>query len=461
MADIDARAELSSPVGQIASLALKSQNGLLHYWPMDEASGNIVDAINGLEGAGGASVPALVSNGRYVSDLDPAAIRVYNGPENLDYKLSQWSMSVAFLYDSVNEDPNSGFSPEIINYGYFESGKSTVYAYLQRGMPNRIFVELYNEAGDWVDGIQYDSPQTLSDAPHLLTLTCNGSITYVYLDGQQVSTISGAVNFYPQIYLVFGLGGGNYNLPNYEWISFNGWFDELAIWGRVLEAEEVSGLWAGGSGAPANTWPLASVFDVYGSLPSPVSQIRIRSIVDYDSVTGSSESYYLMEIAGLNPAKRIPISSWQATLQLSRSNYVQCVIPSAFQYLDEIAAQTEFVIYRAAKLQNGEIIESEMTRAPIQTTVFQQGPYNSTCTISGYSAGFLPAEVAQQTDRQLKGIQSTAIDAGGNMRVRAAIDWLLRPGMRAIVDGRTFVASYINYYVGSGQSYMDVGERAL
>ena len=84
-----------------------------------------------------------------------------------------------------------------------------------------------------------------------------------------------------------------------------------------------------------------------------------------------------------------------------------------------------------------------------------------TCTVSGYSDGFAESEnPSPEYDRTLVSIRSVSSGAGG-MRVRCAVDWLLRPGQRAYANGVPMIADYINYYAPTGgDSYMDVGERA-
>ncbi len=117
------------------------------------------------------------------------------------------------------------------------------------------------------------------------------------------------------------------------------------------------------------------------------------------------------------------------------------------------------MIYRQAATPAG-VIDYEMARAPIEQRQFDRGPARHTCTLSGYSAGFaIDADPPAVYDRALTGVRS--ISSGSGMRVRCAVDWLLRPGHRAFADGVPFVVDYINYYSPTGfDSYMDVGARA-
>lgn len=197
-----------------------------------------------------------------------------------------------------------------------------------------------------------------------------------------------------------------------------------------------------------------------GSAPSVLGSASAAANHDFTVALGDVTARYLMDLVTPGGLVRVPISSWQGTLQTGAKCYVQAVIPASTQYADAINAASEFVISRAAVLPSGLTVEQEMARAPVSAQ-FDRGSMRETCTISGYADGFAestnpPAEY----DRTLANIRSMSSGAGG-MRARCAVDWLLRPGQRAFANGVPMIADYINYYAPTGgDSYMDVGERA-
>lgn len=203
--------------------------------------------------------------------------------------------------------------------------------------------------------------------------------------------------------------------------------------------------------------PLAA----WSAAPSPLGTPTATAYHDFTGQLGDVITRYTMDLITPTGAVRVPVSSWQATLQTGSSNYVQCVIPACGAWADLINTATAFVIYRTAHPPGLPAIEYEMTRAPAEQVQFDQGPARYTCTLSGYTAGFAENEDPATTyDRVLTGVRSISTGTGGQ-RVRCAVDWLLRPGHRAFVRGDSFVVSYINYYSPSGfDSYMDVGSRA-
>jgi len=202
---------------------------------------------------------------------------------------------------------------------------------------------------------------------------------------------------------------------------------------------------------------------------------------DIDPVTSSV--YYALEIDdGVLDAVRIPMSSWQATIQSGRASFAQAVIPAALSWVDTIQATIqsgrasfaqavipaalswvdtisdrsdgEFIVYRGVTYSDGETQESELARAPLQTVRLDQGPTNATMTISGYQTQTLPTGTITRT---LQNVRSQS--SGNGFRVRCDVDWFLRPGYQAIARETEFTVAYINYYVNTDDEYMDVGER--
>jgi hypothetical protein len=187
--------------------------------------------------------------------------------------------------------------------------------------------------------------------------------------------------------------------------------------------------------------------------------LGLPALVAWHDFTGQivgTVTRYVMDLTTPDGTVRVPISSWQATLQTGASNYVQCVIPAVQQWVPSLEAATAFTIYRVANTSSGSIAYA-MATAPKQTLNLDRGPTNYTGTISGYSDRFgddVPDIDAYR--RTLSGVRSIS-SGSGNIRVRCAIDWLLRPGQRAVVDNVEFVVGYINYYVTDRDAYCDVG----
>lgn len=200
-------------------------------------------------------------------------------------------------------------------------------------------------------------------------------------------------------------------------------------------------------------------------LASPLDAPVLRAFHDFSSsLPAGWPTYYVCDIEFGGNSTRLPISSWQATMQTDAACYVQAVIPAVGLYAslltDALAdGAAELVISRVARLADGAEVESELARAPLGDLRLDRGPTNYTATISGYADAINEAQ-ADSLTRTLESVRS--ISSGLNdRRARAAIDWFMRPGQKAMLpDASELTASWVNYYVNAADAYMDVGERA-
>ena len=200
--------------------------------------------------------------------------------------------------------------------------------------------------------------------------------------------------------------------------------------------------------------------DVRVAVLSPLAAAAVAAVVFHDwsgIIPDDAVSHYTLVIHG-EVSTTIPISSWQGTTHLNQSNFLQAVIPSCGDYVALINSEigSPFVIYRTATFDNISITQ-EITRGPIDTARMDRGATNYTCTISGYESVFTDLGDSAETTRRLKNIRSISTSSGG-IRARADIDWFLKPGQKADIDGSEITVGYINYIVGEGDAYMDVGE---
>jgi hypothetical protein len=195
------------------------------------------------------------------------------------------------------------------------------------------------------------------------------------------------------------------------------------------------------------------------SMPSPLGAPAALAFHDFTAALGDSITHYVCDLETPGGLVRVPISSWQATIQTDEACYVQCVVPACAEWIEDLNAATEFVISRTT-IFGGETFEYEMARSPLQTLSLAQGPTNYSATLSGYPDALTAvADPPVVYDRTLAGVRTIFVN-GANTRARASIDWLLRPGHRAYAGDAEIIVDFISYYVGGGDAYMDVGERA-
>ncbi len=210
--------------------------------------------------------------------------------------------------------------------------------------------------------------------------------------------------------------------------------------------------------------PPSNAQELIISASSPLGSPLVLLYNDFsgDPALATALSDYVMDLTTPSGTVRVPISSWQATRQVGQANYAQCVVPACLPYVDAINDATVFTIRRRARNRVSGVLlfEQIMAQAPVQAAQFARGSFNYTCTISGYTDPLPALPENPKLERTLSGVQTIYQTVGGGARVRASIDWLLQPGQRAnIPGGGSVLASYINYFIGGGQTFMDVGER--
>jgi len=215
------------------------------------------------------------------------------------------------------------------------------------------------------------------------------------------------------------------------------------------------------NGASINAAAINAAADggVTGILSADIFEADVSALVYNDFTSGipaDATIYYTMDLTTPGGLVRTPISSWQATLRAGTSNYVQCVVPAAAALVDDLTAATLFSIVREAHF-DGNVVRQQMASA-VPVLQLARGTRSYTCTLSGYSDGFTENNDPDALyDRPLMGINSV-FTSPNSTRASCQIDWLLRPGQRAIIDESTsFIVSYITYYVNTSRAYMDAG----
>lgn len=201
------------------------------------------------------------------------------------------------------------------------------------------------------------------------------------------------------------------------------------------------------------------------ALPSPLTGAVFTDPTPY--IDPTSAVRYVMDLTVDGALVRVPISSWQATMQTDSTCYVQCVVPACDPWVDTINAASDFVVSRVGTLYpeyGSETVEGPLAGAPIQVVQISRGGTNSSAVLSGYIDALPTVDDPDALyDRELSDVRSIST-YGDTVSVRCGIDWLLRPGQRAVYGATSFVVSYINYYVtgyaSSIDAYMDVGHRS-
>lgn len=200
---------------------------------------------------------------------------------------------------------------------------------------------------------------------------------------------------------------------------------------------------------------------LWASVASPLGfgGARAWALHDFTAALVDSPERCTADLITPDGPVRVPISSWQATVQTGFKDYGQCVIPACAPYLDIIDDATEIVIYRRGLLTDGRYLDACVVRVPLQTAAFAQSPRSFTATLSGYADAYTLEGIPPFSGRTLPGVQSVFTSAAGR-RVRGQLDWLIRPGHVVQAHGSPLTVAYINFTAGPNALFMDLGERS-
>ena len=155
----------------------------------------------------------------------------------------------------------------------------------------------------------------------------------------------------------------------------------------------------------------------------------------------------------------VPISSWQATLQIGAQNYAQIVIPAASNYEADISLASGFNIYSRVTSGSSDATDYLILSSQIDSLSNARSARRNTTTVRGYfPQDFIDNTGNPQFTRELTGIRTITTN-NESIVARSRIDFLLQPNQQVIADNTTFTARYINYFVNVKDSFMDVGTR--
>lgn len=343
---------------------------------------------------------------------------------------------------------------------------------IYRSWGGGINFDAYNSSNALMFTIAHSATITENTWYHI-AITRSGNTFRLFVDGVAASTATNSGSLQDNSNTLC-LGSHNDGLFPLE----GGWLDDVRITKGVARytsnftpptelelgtdpAYQVYVAAASPLGAPA-VLGTASRINCRMAAASPLGSGAVWGYTDPTLRAVDAPIRYVMDLTTPDGLVRIPISSWQATLQTDSQCYVQCVVPAAEQWVDELDAGTAFSVKRVLTLDDGSAVDLEMAAAPLGVLSIAQGARNFTATLAGYTDAYAanddPPDVA---DRTLEGVQTVTTYTTG-IRYRADIDLLARPGFRAFSgpdDEIGFLIDYLNMYCTDGQQYMDIGER--
>jgi hypothetical protein len=261
-------------------------NGLVGYWKMDEASGNLVDSSgNGNTGTitGTTVIPGKYGNARsFSSSSDMTAITTIPIP-------GSWSIATWFKY------PFPSASWNTLTRGVNNDHQVIISA-------SGLLGTYDNHSLGWVSS--GFNTNTLSTAWHHLTAVGDGGVTKFYIDGAYVGTSNYQSN--SEISYIGNYQGGGQQF---------GSLDDFRIYNRALSPKEIS--------------------DLYNWAPGPVAYYKLDEGSGTTSVIDSSGNENTATMNGLT------LSDWVSgkigkALQFNNSDYLSLDVNSWIRQAESV-----------------------------------------------------------------------------------------------------------------------------
>lgn len=477
---------------------LQAQNdGLIHFWSMEESAGSLVADV-----IGGWGAQCYAENSLTPAEFDATVVSTPAGlgrdmSANWDGTYSDRGSIAVIRIDQAEQAPV--LSEVAVRLRYFHrSSISDTYSVMSLGLfllgrdsANIVYMEassgslFYGAGGNFgslsdpfVDGQWYD-----------IVITGDAASVEIYINGSLSATDAGSSTF--EIYdptdstdsCFIGAGDSAGGAVYDNERVMDGIVQDFAIWNRKLTSQDVSDLYVAGTSEPlvADTSPITydanidATLEIEGQFSAQVNPaellinaelpINFKASVFQDWVSrlppAEIQEVYRLVITGdrdgLSDLAVGQISSWQATNQAQgRSVYLQAVIPAASDYLADIEARKngDIAIQKGYRFSNGRTQYEEIIRTSFDSLRPDRGQRALTITVSGYMQG-KPLSRGTRTLSEIRSISTS----NGKRRVRCAIDLFLQPGMTVTALGDTFTADFINYYVTQADKFCEVSER--
>jgi hypothetical protein len=206
-------------------------DNLVHYWKMDEASGNIADSVGS-------------NTGTATSLLYGATYGKINGGSGFDGALSKIALTT-FAFDGTNKTISlwCNIASDCVDRGtlvYSQNSATTPYWEIGVAVSSAERRIYYS---DHVSGrITYTTD--IKSAWHHVAVTKSGATITVYVDG--VSRASGSgISGNDNAGITVSKIGANYA----DGSKYKGNMDEVGVWSRALSGAEIASLYNSGSGS--------------------------------------------------------------------------------------------------------------------------------------------------------------------------------------------------------------------
>ena len=155
----------------------------------------------------------------------------------------------------------------------------------------------------------------------------------------------------------------------------------------------------------------------------------------------------------------IPISNFSGQLRSGEPSYLQVTIPDARTWAEVIAdfaaqSDTEMVIEAGYRYSDGSVKTQDIARTRLRNVRYDIGARSSSVQLDGIDTPINPTPKSIT----LTGANYRSQDEAGRVRYRCAMNFDVRPGDTAHINGETFIVGELSYNVTVNNATLEVSE---
>ena len=175
-----------------------------------------------------------------------------------------------------------------------------------------------------------------------------------------------------------------------------------------------------------------------------------------------SATVYRFALENAQGRAEMPISNFSGQLRSGEPSYLQVTIPDARTWADVIAdfaahPETEIVIQAGYRWSDGRFDTQDIARTRLRNVRYDIGARSSSVQLDGIDTRVNPAPKSVS----LKGANYRSQDEAGRVRYRCAMNFDIRPGDTARINGESFIVGELSYNVTVNNATLEVAEAFI
>ena len=153
----------------------------------------------------------------------------------------------------------------------------------------------------------------------------------------------------------------------------------------------------------------------------------------------------------------MPISNFSGQLRSGEPSYLQVTIPDARRWSQNIAdfaaqSDTEMVIQAGYRYSDGHVKTQDIARTRLRNVRYDLGARSSSVQLDGINTRINPTPKSVT----LTGANYRSQDESGRVRYRCAMNFDIRPGDTALINGETFTVGELSYNVTVNNATLEI-----